>query len=274
MPWEAIKYVSSGLTLCAFIIAVVSAYLKQQNQEQRKRIEAAPAEDRALLVAKTLEGFHVDTADLSRQQQFEIVMVQIKGRNERYRLLATVVIVLALIGAGLSAYAIAEDKKATEQRAKKSDDVPDTQPSGKDSSTDPNRQIGKRDPTLKTSGGPTPKRTKAGFCNDPRTNQPYQYDIAAFYPQSHVDMSKVFGGDAANPGHLWNVTSEAPGVVLKASCGHGGTHEEITYCGPLRTAQGQFTKTAEIEGWLNGSGGPTTMTVFYQMPCEITDESP
>ena len=58
--WEALKYVSSGFTLCAFIVATVVFYLNHRIKEERKRIEAAPAEDRASLVAKTLEVFHVE----------------------------------------------------------------------------------------------------------------------------------------------------------------------------------------------------------------------
>lgn len=113
--WEALKYVSSGFTLCAFIVATVVFYLNHRTKEERKRIEAAPAEDRASLVAKTLEVFHVDTAGLSRQQQFDIAMRQINGRIERFRIIATLVVVLALVAAGLSAYAIAIDKKPQEQ---------------------------------------------------------------------------------------------------------------------------------------------------------------
>jgi len=108
--WEALKYVSSGFTLCAFIVATVVFYLNHRIKEERKRIEAAPAEDRASLVAKTLEVFHVDTAGLSRQQQFDIAMRQINGRIERFRIIATLVVVLALVAAGLSAYAIAVER--------------------------------------------------------------------------------------------------------------------------------------------------------------------
>ncbi len=118
--WEALKYVSSGFTLCAFIVATVVFYLNHRIKEERKRIEAAPAEDRASLVAKTLEVFHVDTAGLSRQQQFDIAMRQINGRIERFRIIATLVVVLALVAAGLSAYAIALEKKPQEQGAEKS----------------------------------------------------------------------------------------------------------------------------------------------------------
>ena len=77
------------------------------------------AEDRASLVAKTLEVFHVDTAGLSRQQQFDIALRQINGPIERFRIIATLVVVLALVAAGLSAYAIAVEKKPQETGRRK-----------------------------------------------------------------------------------------------------------------------------------------------------------
>ena len=125
---------------------------------------------------------------------------------------------------------------------------------------------------------PKVKRTKHGLCNDPRTNQPYSFDIPSFYPKQYTHLDQPFGGDAANPGHKFYLPNpvEAPGFVLAppgTHCRHDGTHEEITYCGPLRSALGQPTKFAEIEGWINGEGGPTYMTVAYQMPCEIPNES-
>lgn len=112
MPWEAIKYVSSGFALCAFVVAALLTYLKNRSQEERRRIESAPPDDRADLVAKTLEIFNVDTTGLTRQQQFEIAMRQINGRIERFRLIAIVVVVLAVTGAGLSAYALGVQKKS------------------------------------------------------------------------------------------------------------------------------------------------------------------
>jgi len=62
----------------------------------------------------------LNTAGLSRQQQFDIAMRQINGRIERFRIIATLVVVLALVAAGLSAYAIAVEKKPQEQGAEKS----------------------------------------------------------------------------------------------------------------------------------------------------------
>jgi hypothetical protein len=116
LPWEAIKYVSSGFTLCAFVVAALFAYLRNRSQEERKRIESASPEDRAALVAKTLEIFSVDTTNLTRQQQFDIAMRQINGRIEHFRIIAVVVVVLAALGAGLSALALAGQKQSDSQK--------------------------------------------------------------------------------------------------------------------------------------------------------------
>jgi peptidyl-prolyl cis-trans isomerase A (cyclophilin A) len=104
--WQAIQYVSSGFTFCAFIVAVIAAFLKRRSQDERERIELAPAEDRARLVSKTLEFFDVDTSGLTKQQQFDLAMKQINARVERFRVLAIVVVVIAFLGAGLTAFSI------------------------------------------------------------------------------------------------------------------------------------------------------------------------
>ena len=117
------------------------------------------------------------------------------------------------------------------------------------------------------------KKPKMGLCaENPHTKETYKFDIPAFYPKAYVDMSKAFGGDAANPGHLFTLKTTAPGLVYNAICRHLGTSEELVYCGKDRAALGGDTKVAEISGWINGEGGPTYMTVFYQMPCEVPDE--
>jgi type II secretory pathway pseudopilin PulG len=137
LPWEAIKYVSGGFTLCAFFVAALLSYLKNRTQEERKRIETARPEDRADLVAKTLEFFNVDTRGLTREQQFQLAMRQINGRIERFRLVAIVVVVLAIIGAGLSAYAITVQKQIPDLTApKKPDDDVHPNPPAPNGSTD------------------------------------------------------------------------------------------------------------------------------------------
>jgi hypothetical protein len=72
--WQAIQYVASGVTLCAFIIAAIASVIKARLKRRRELIESAPEEDRANLVARTLEFFDVDTSGLSRKQQHDIAI--------------------------------------------------------------------------------------------------------------------------------------------------------------------------------------------------------
>ena len=119
---------------------------------------------------------------------------------------------------------------------------------------------------------PPKKKMKQSLCTvNPQTNQPYKFDLPPFDPKPHVDMNRPLGGDGVNPGHAFTVKVTAPGLVYRAVCRHDGTSEEITYCDKDSAAQGGDTKVAEITGWINGAGGPTYMTVFYQMACEIPD---
>jgi hypothetical protein len=104
--WQAIQYVTSAATLCAFIVAVIAWVIKKQGESQRKRIELAPESERSELISKSLEFFDADIAGLSRQQQYDIVMKQIAARIERFRIIASVVVILAILGAGLSLLSI------------------------------------------------------------------------------------------------------------------------------------------------------------------------
>jgi hypothetical protein len=124
----------------------------------------------------------------------------------------------------------------------------------------------------KAAALPPKKKMKPGLCTvNPQTGETYKFDIPAFDPKPHVDMNRPLGGDGVNPGHAFTVKVTAPGLVYKAACRHDGTHEEITYCDKDSAALGGDTKVAEITGWINGAGGPTYMTIFYQMPCEVPD---
>jgi hypothetical protein len=108
MPWEYISYVTSGLTLVAFITATFAFIHRQQILREIGLIETAPDSDRAQLVRIALEFFEVDTRNLTKKQQFEIAMKQIGARAQRFRLIALSVVFLASILAVLSAYAISQ----------------------------------------------------------------------------------------------------------------------------------------------------------------------
>ena len=104
--WEAIAYVSSGLTLTAFLAAVAAWIYKHQSEEKERLLRTAPQSKRAKLVEQALESFHVDTTGLTKEQQYNLAVQQIQARAQRFRWTATVVIIFVVIAATVAAYAI------------------------------------------------------------------------------------------------------------------------------------------------------------------------
>lgn len=104
-PWNAITYVSSGLTLIAFVTACGVWIYRRHILGTERRIQLAPEAERAVLVEQTLEFFRVDTSRLSRQQQYEIALRQIDARAAKFRLTAILIFALAIITAMVALYA-------------------------------------------------------------------------------------------------------------------------------------------------------------------------
>lgn len=105
MPWEAIKYVSSGVTLLAFIAAIILAIYRRNLLSRERLIKLAPASQRARLVKSTLqEFFDVDTRTISEDHAYQLALEQIHARSRRYLINAVVVLPILL---GSAAVAIA-----------------------------------------------------------------------------------------------------------------------------------------------------------------------
>src|ERR1022692_677762 len=80
MPWDAIKYVGLGLTLAAFVVAAIAWLLKSKSEEKERLIDLAKDEERAGLVRDALEFFSVDTAGLTKAQEYQLALEQIRAR--------------------------------------------------------------------------------------------------------------------------------------------------------------------------------------------------
>ena len=104
--WTAISYVSSGVILVAFL-AAVGAWLYRSKMVQLESLIGSAAEaDRAQLVANALEVFHVDSSGLTKAQQYQLALEQIRARQERYRLIAVVIIIVSILAAAVAVFAI------------------------------------------------------------------------------------------------------------------------------------------------------------------------
>jgi hypothetical protein len=106
--WEAIAYVSSGFTLAAFVTAVAAWVLKGKSEEKSCLISAADNELKAKLVQDALEFFHIETGNLTKEQQFKLALEQIRNRANRFRTIALLIGFLGIVAASLSAYAISK----------------------------------------------------------------------------------------------------------------------------------------------------------------------
>lgn len=106
--WEAIQYVTTGLTLVAFLATVIAWAYKSKSEERERLIKTASENERVDLVRSALEFFNIDTSGLTKEQKYELALAQIHARAQRFRTTAIVICVLAVILAVVSVYAISQ----------------------------------------------------------------------------------------------------------------------------------------------------------------------
>lgn len=143
--WEAIPYVTSGLTLVAFLAAIAAWACRRVVTRQERLIRTAPDQSRAQLVRDALEFFNVDPAGLTREQQYEIALRQINARAERFRITAIVVIIVTVLGGAVSGYAIfrtpvASPSGSGERAEKKPNPAGTKPPDPSDTRTSPTKE--------------------------------------------------------------------------------------------------------------------------------------
>src|SRR5438477_1211584 len=95
--FEAIKYVTGGLTLVAFIAAVVAALIRTSLKQKEGLIRHATDARRSELVETALEGFRVDTADLTKRQKYELLTARMVLREGRLTKLLYFGLVIAIV---------------------------------------------------------------------------------------------------------------------------------------------------------------------------------
>jgi tetratricopeptide (TPR) repeat protein len=94
--WTA-SHVETGVGLVAFIVVAILLAYRARLTHHAKIIKSALDQDRLGAIAITTEFFPVDVSDLTRAQQAEIALTQIRARERRYLISALVILVLAAI---------------------------------------------------------------------------------------------------------------------------------------------------------------------------------
>lgn len=104
--WTTIKYVSSGITLIAFLGALAAWLYKSHLLKTERLIKTVPEAERASLVEQTLLLFKLEPAKLTREQRYNLALRQIHEHARRYRVTAFVVIIIAILAATLTFIAL------------------------------------------------------------------------------------------------------------------------------------------------------------------------
>lgn len=104
--WTALKYVGSGLTLVAFICALAAWLYRYQLQKKERLIKSVPEDERARLVEQTLVLFKVDSVKLTREQQYNLALRQIREHARKYQVTAAVIVIFGVLAAVLTFFAM------------------------------------------------------------------------------------------------------------------------------------------------------------------------
>lgn len=104
--WRAITYVGSGFTLIAFLWAVAAWVYRHKLLERERLINSVPETERAALVERILVTFDINTSDLTKKQKYDLAINQIHERAKRYRVTATVVVIIAFFTATVTLVAL------------------------------------------------------------------------------------------------------------------------------------------------------------------------
>lgn len=102
----SIANVTTGLTLLAFLALVVLTGFRYYVKHKESLILAAKPAERADLVKAALVHFRIDPSTLTKQQQFDLAMEQIKSRDRRYLIQARSISVFFALFLAMAAYAI------------------------------------------------------------------------------------------------------------------------------------------------------------------------
>jgi hypothetical protein len=111
--WSAIAFVSSGFALAAFLGALAVSILRTRTLARERLIRAASARDRPDLVRDALEFFRVNADNLTKEQQYNLALEQIRARATRFKILALATCFVALLATAVAAVAIVKSGGTT-----------------------------------------------------------------------------------------------------------------------------------------------------------------
>jgi hypothetical protein len=114
--WTEIQYVTTGLTLVAFIAAAGVALFSREKRSKADLIETAPLKERPALVEQVLRDEHIDVGSVPPRQRPAVIIEILRARARRYQTNAIVICFVATLTAVIAIYSIYRGNAATPAR--------------------------------------------------------------------------------------------------------------------------------------------------------------
>jgi hypothetical protein len=117
--WDVVSQVGSGLTLIAFLAAAGVTIWRRYLLARERQLLATPENERGAVVQALNNAFlvpssSIDPGTLSQKQRYALLLEQIRDRSRRFYVAAIVIVVIALIVAAVTIFAMSRAQLSTE----------------------------------------------------------------------------------------------------------------------------------------------------------------
>lgn len=96
--FDALKYVTTPLTLIAFLAIVLFYYLKDRNRKQVDLLKSGDEGKKNETLQILLDRYQIDSSNLSPQQKYQLIMEQVRRRDSKFKWAIGASIVLGIVG--------------------------------------------------------------------------------------------------------------------------------------------------------------------------------
>ncbi len=83
--FDALKYVTTPLTLIAFLSIILFYYLRDCNKKQVDLLKEGDADKKNEALQILLDRYQIDSSNLTPQQKYQLIMEQVRRRDSKFK---------------------------------------------------------------------------------------------------------------------------------------------------------------------------------------------
>lgn len=206
--WNTIQYVTSGLTLVAFIAAAGISLFSRAKRSRADVIETARPKDRGALVEQALKDEHVNVEAVPPDERAGVILEILRTRARRYRINAIVICFVATLTSAIAVYSVYQSSAVPALAASREREVTHEPVSVDIQSASPaNRDVASRPTALpSTQSTPQPeeppKAELIGLCSFLQNGAPTE--------RSPAEWSNMLGLRWVMPNERADIPHEIP----------------------------------------------------------------